>query len=110
MQEHPEQSASNVTRALDPERCNELLEHLEGWDIDMSSEAMCLVKSYSFQDFASALLFANRVGHAAEQENHHPKIVIEWGRVILHWWTHKVGGLDDMDFVMAARCDELVEH
>jgi 4a-hydroxytetrahydrobiopterin dehydratase len=98
------------TAALDPERCNELLEHLKGWDIEATKGVMHLVKVYVFSDFASALLFANQVGNAAELEGHHPSMMIEWGKITVRWWTHRIGGVGDMDFIMAARCDELVER
>ena len=49
----------------------------------------------------------NKVGAAAEEENHHPLIVTEWGKVTLQWWTHKIGGLHKNDFIMAAKSNEI---
>ena len=66
-----------------------------------------LERRFSFEDFAQALDFTNRVGSMAEQEFHHPSILTEWGNVTVTWWTHKIKGLHRNDFIMAARTDEL---
>lgn len=66
-----------------------------------------LTKSYELDDFASALAFVNRVGELAEQVGHHPDVVLTWGRVRLDIWTHKIDGLTESDFVLAAKCDQL---
>ena len=64
-----------------------------------------LTKTYRFDDFASALAFVNRVGALAEAEGHHPDIFLTWGRVRLDLWTHKIDGLTESDFVLAAKAD-----
>lgn len=66
-----------------------------------------LERVFNFKDFAQALAFADKVGAIAEQEDHHPLIVLEWGKVTVNWWTHKIGGLHKNDFIMAAKTDEL---
>ena len=53
--------------------------------------------------------FANRVAELAEQEFHHPAITVEWGKCTITWWTHKISGLHRNDFILAARCDTLVQ-
>ncbi|HEX6790372.1 MAG TPA: 4a-hydroxytetrahydrobiopterin dehydratase [Candidatus Krumholzibacteria bacterium] len=65
-----------------------------------------LEKSYSFPDFKEALAFTNRVGAIAEREGHHPDVHLAWGRVTLDIWTHKIDGLTESDFVLAAKADE----
>lgn len=65
-----------------------------------------LEKSYAFPDFKEALAFTNRVGEIAEREGHHPDVHLAWGRVTLEIWTHKVDGLTESDFVLAAKADE----
>jgi 4a-hydroxytetrahydrobiopterin dehydratase len=67
-----------------------------------------LEKQYRFADFAEALAFTNRVGELAEEVNHHPDIELAWGRVKLTIWTHKIDGLNEADFVWAAKADLLV--
>jgi len=64
-----------------------------------------LEKEYSFKDFKEALDFTNRVGAIAEEEGHHPDIFLGWGKVKLDFWTHKIGGLSESDFILAAKAD-----
>lgn len=66
-----------------------------------------LERVYKFKNFAQALEFTNKVGEIAEQEDHHPRITTEYGKVTVDWWTHKIGGLHKNDFIMAAKSDEL---
>ena len=84
----------------------DLLAQLEpGWSVVKEHH---LEKEYRFQDFAGALAFVNRVGALAEEQQHHPDLVLTWGRVRVAIWTHKIDGLTESDFVFAAKTDELV--
>lgn len=69
-----------------------------------------LERRFVFRDFAEAIAFTNRVGQIAEKEDHHPLITTEWGRVTVTWWTHKIKGLHQNDFIMAAKTDSLYEE
>ncbi|GIR02861.1 MAG: hypothetical protein CM15mP12_3920 [Gammaproteobacteria bacterium] len=62
-----------------------------------------LFKEYKFKNYVLALEFATQVANLAEQENHHPLIALEWGRVRVWWWTHAIEGLHKNDFVCAAK-------
>ena len=64
-------------------------------------------RTFKFADFAAALAFVNRVGDLAEQQGHHPNINFTWGRVTIDIWTHKIDGLHESDFVLAAKIDQL---
>ena len=64
-----------------------------------------LEKEYTFKNFAEALAFTNRVGAIAEEEGHHPDIHLAWGRVGLKIFTHKIDGLTESDFILAAKAD-----
>ncbi len=66
-----------------------------------------LTRVYEFEDFKSALRFTDKVGAIAEQMNHHPQIMLEWGKVELHISTHSEGGLTDKDFSLADKIDKL---
>jgi 4a-hydroxytetrahydrobiopterin dehydratase len=66
-----------------------------------------LEKEFKFDDFRQALSFTNRVGELAEQEGHHPDIYLSWGKVRITLWTHKVDGLTENDFILAAKIQEL---
>ncbi|MDZ4815141.1 MAG: 4a-hydroxytetrahydrobiopterin dehydratase [Verrucomicrobiota bacterium] len=67
-----------------------------------------LEKEYKFKDFAEALAFTNTIGELAESQGHHPDIYLAWGKVKLTIWSHKIDGLTQSDFVMAAKCDALI--
>ena len=78
------------------------------WEIVEIGGVSRLRRTFHFPDFRSALEFTNRVGTIAEEQGHHPSILIGWGRVNVSWWTHKIGGLHRNDFIMAARTDRLI--
>ena len=80
------------------------------WQLTEVDGVKRLERSFRFRNFAEALDFATRVGEAAEGEGHHPRLTVEWGRVGVEWWTHKIRGLHRNDFIMAARSDELNEQ
>jgi len=66
-----------------------------------------LERVFKLKNYAEALEFTNKVGAIAEEEDHHPLIVLEWGRVTVQWWTHVVKGLHRNDFIMAAKTDRI---
>jgi 4a-hydroxytetrahydrobiopterin dehydratase len=80
---------------------------LPGWNLAQQDGEQCLQRTYTFPNFTKALAFTQKVGQAADAEDHHPLICTEWGKVSVSWWTHKVHGLHLNDFVMAARTDQL---
>ena len=84
--------------------CDVLLRELDGWDV---VDAHHLEKRHAFPDFVSALAFVNRVGALAEEQGHHPDLHLTWGSVRIQIWTHKIDGLTESDFVLAAKCDAL---
>jgi 4a-hydroxytetrahydrobiopterin dehydratase len=67
-----------------------------------------LERTFRFADFAGAMVFAMRVGRLAEEENHHPTITFTWGKAIVRVYTHKVDGLSESDFVLAAKIDAML--
>jgi len=81
-----------------------LAKQLKGWRV---VDEHHLEKEYKFKDFREALDFTNEVGELAEDQGHHPDIYLSWGSVKLSIWTHKIDGLTESDFVMAAKVDEL---
>jgi 4a-hydroxytetrahydrobiopterin dehydratase len=66
-----------------------------------------LARTCKFPDFKSALAFVNRIGELAEEQGHHPDIVLGWGKVVIMIWTHAVDGLTESDFILAAKIDRL---
>ena len=81
-----------------------LLGQLVDWEV---VEEHHIDKEYEFPDFVSALAFVNRVGDLAEEQGHHPDIQLTWGKVGVRIWTHKIDGLTESDFILAAKIDEL---
>ncbi|MBN1818290.1 MAG: 4a-hydroxytetrahydrobiopterin dehydratase [Sedimentisphaerales bacterium] len=76
----------------------------EGWEV---VEETRLEKEFRFPDFRRALEFVNKVGELAEVEGHHPDLFLSWGRVKVSLWTHKINGLHENDFILAAKIDTL---
>lgn len=66
-----------------------------------------LVRLFKFPDFRSALGFVNKVGELAEEQGHHPDILLGWGKAEITTWTHAVNGLTESDFILAAKIDRL---
>lgn len=66
-----------------------------------------LEKTFKFTDFKEALDFTNKVGALAEEEGHHPDICLSWGKVVLRLWTHRIKGLHENDFILAAKIDKI---
>ena len=75
-----------------------------GWEV---VEEHHLEKSFDFPDFVTALDFVNRVGELAEEQGHHPDLYLTWGEARVQIWTHKIDGLTESDFVLAAKIEEL---
>ncbi|WP_303722943.1 4a-hydroxytetrahydrobiopterin dehydratase [Malonomonas rubra] len=88
----------------------ENLRQLPDWQVISVDGIQRLTRSYKFKTFRQALAFTNQVGELAETQQHHPAILTEWGKVTVSWWTHKIGGLHQNDFIMAAKTDLLVEN
>jgi 4a-hydroxytetrahydrobiopterin dehydratase len=85
----------------------ELHPHVSEWEIVEQEGIKKLSRVFQFDDFAKALAFTNALGELAEEEDHHPALLTEWGRTTVTWWTHKIKGLHRNDFVMAAKADDL---
>ena len=84
-------------------RAEAMLAELEkGWQLNAEGH---LERAFSFKDFAQSLAFANKVGAIAEQEGHHPDLYVAWGTCAIEIWTHKIKGLTESDFYLAAKAD-----
>lgn len=88
---------------LSHEQAENFLSEVPEWRIDES--ATRIERTYKFKNFAGALSFVNRVGEIAEAQGHHPDIVFGWGYCTVTFYTHKIKGLHENDFIMAAKCD-----
>jgi 4a-hydroxytetrahydrobiopterin dehydratase len=89
---------------LKGEELASLQAQVKGWNV---IEEHHITKSLKFPDFRQALKFVNQVGNLAEEQGHHPDIFLAWGRVEITIWTHKIDGLTESDFILAAKIDQL---
>ena len=81
-------------------------EQAPGWNVQEVNGEKQLQKAYQFPNFSTALAFTDQIGQLADQENHHPALLTEWGKVTVSWWTHKIKGLHRNDLIMAAKTDQ----
>jgi 4a-hydroxytetrahydrobiopterin dehydratase len=86
---------------------NEFKQQLPNWIIIEKDGIKRLKRAFTFNNFIDAVAFTQKVAVLAENENHHPSILTEWGKVTVYWWSHKIKGLHVNDFIMAAKTDQL---
>jgi 4a-hydroxytetrahydrobiopterin dehydratase len=89
---------------LTKEEYEPLLRELDGWEVVDDHH---LRRDYRFGNFTDALDFTNRAGAVAEEQGHHPEITVGWGHALVEIWTHKIDGLTESDFILAAKLDAL---
>ena len=83
-----------------------LQERVDGWDAVQEHH---ITKAFAFPDFQKALAFVNKVGALAEEQGHHPDIYLTWGKAEIKIWTHKIDGLTESDFILAAKIDQIAQ-
>ena len=86
-----------------------LIKEIPDWTPTIRSGVMMLEREYQFKNYKRAWDFANKVSALAEQEFHHPSILLEWGKVTVTWWSHSIKGLHKNDFICAAKSDALLD-
>jgi len=91
---------------LDKEQIEQMLADLPDWNVEVVEGEQRLSRVFKFKDFVQALAFTQTVGDLAEEADHHPALMTEYGKVTVDWWTHKIGGLHRNDFIMAAKTDK----
>ena len=91
---------------LKGDEISNLLNQLDSWEVIREHH---LKKLFKFSDFRESQEFVNRVGDLAEEQGHHPDICFGWGRAEITIWTHKIDGLTESDFVLAAKVDQLMQ-
>ena len=89
---------------LKGEDLRKLAAQLPDWKV---ADEHHITKTFLFPDFKTALAFVNRAGAVAEAEGHHPDLFLAWGRVDVKTYTHKIDGLTDSDFILAAKIDQV---
>jgi len=89
---------------LKGEDLRKLAAQLPDWKV---ADEHHITKTFLFPDFKTALAFVNRAGAVAEAEGHHPDLFLAWGRVDVKTYTHKIDGLTESDFILAAKIDQV---
>lgn len=95
---------------VDEAEARELLQQLPEWSLVKIDGIEQLQRQYKFKNFVSAMAFANQLADIAEEEGHHPGVLVEWGKATVTWWSHSIKGLHRNDFVMAAKTDRLFDQ
>ncbi len=81
-----------------------------GWTTTEVEGIWRLQRTFKFKNFVQAMEFTRRVGELAEAQGHHPALLTEWGKVTVTWWTHKIRGLHNNDFIMSAKTTRVYEE
>ncbi len=89
--------------ALTRQQFAPLLQELDEWTVDNDKK---LVRSFQFDNFAKPMRLAKKIAEIAEHEQHHPDLLVRWGELKVEVWTHKVDGLTESDFILAAKIDQ----
>lgn len=85
----------------------DLIKQIPDWQPITKDSILMLNRVFKFDDYVQSLEFTKKVAALAEEEDHHPAILLEWGRVEVTWWSHKINGLHKNDFIAAAKTDAL---
>jgi 4a-hydroxytetrahydrobiopterin dehydratase len=92
-----------------PEEIAQLMPQLHAdWKITDHTGVPQLVRVIELKNFVQAMELAQSVGNIAEEQGHHPVLIVEWGRLTVVWWTHAIANLHRNDFIMAAKTDRAV--
>lgn len=95
--------------SLNTAETHRLLANLPGWRIYNKDGEPRLEKTFKFKDYHQALAFTEQIGQTAIAEDHHPAILTEYSQVTVTWWTHRIKGLHQNDFIMATKTEQLYE-
>ena len=93
---------------LTDKEIEQLLPQIPSWIVSEQDGIKKLICSYAFLNYKDSVKFTNEVANLAEQEDHHPEIMLEWGKVTVVWWSHKIMGLHKNDFICAAKTDSIL--
>ena len=97
---------SNAPKSTKAE-INEFLKNYVEWELLEDNQTPQLKRIYKFNDYLSAVDFTKKIANISEKENHHPSIMLEWDKVTVRWWTHKIKGLHENDLIMSAKTEEI---
>ena len=93
--------------AFDIQEIHKYLKKVDGWDVKKKDEIYFLEKNFTFKNFSESQKFVNTVGDIAESQGHHPDIIFGWGYAKVQIFTHKIKGLVESDFILAAKINKI---
>tara|TARA_Y100000768_G_C23761102_1_gene578624 strand:+ start:39 stop:389 length:351 start_codon:yes stop_codon:yes gene_type:complete len=95
---------------LTDQEIKELAPLIPSWIVHEEEDIKRLICSFAFSSYEDSVSFTNKVAQLAEEEDHHPEIILEWGNVTVSWWSHKIKGLHKNDFICASKTDNLFKE
>ena len=94
--------------AFDYSEIHNYLKKINNWEVKKNNQKnYYLEKNFKFKNFLTSQNFVNLVGNIAEKEGHHPDIIFGWGYAKIQIFTHKIKGLVESDFILAAKVDKI---
>jgi len=103
------EACSKGVKKLSADEISVLMLEIKGWDLIVDGDIQQLKRVFNFKNYTEAVKFTNEVASIAESVNHHPKIILEYGSVIVIWWSHIIKGLHNNDFIMADKTSQQFE-
>lgn len=103
------EACSEEAQKADEDQITAFVSSHPEWKIVTEGNITLLTRTFHFSNFAEAAKFAEQVGMIAEQANHHPRIIIEYGKTRVDWWSHKIRNIHALDLRLAANTDQLIE-
>ncbi|MAH74160.1 MAG: hypothetical protein CBC09_09350 [Cellvibrionales bacterium TMED49] len=100
-------SEYGASECLPSKAIDNLLSELKGWEIVTENNLCKLRCTFSCGTFLESMSLANAIAEISDDQNHHPCLMVEWGKVTVTWWTHELSGLHLNDFIMAAKCSQI---
>jgi len=92
---------------FDISEIHKYLKKVDGWDVKKENEIYFLERNFTFKNFSESQKFVNEVGNIAESQGHHPDIMFGWGYAKVKIFTHKIKGLVESDFILAAKINKI---
>ena len=92
---------------LDEDQCQRMLQEIPGWDL--SADKKSLVRKFLFKSFYPTMSFVNAVAYLAQQEGHHPDLLVGYNYCTINFTTHAINGLSENDFICAAKINQLIK-
>lgn len=104
------EACHNDAPTLTEDELNRYLTGIPEWGVAEVKDVKRLRHSFAFDGWMPAVKFTNDIAELAEENDHHPLIRLEWGKVTVSWWTHNIGGIHRNDVIMAAKTDKIYEQ